>query len=197
MARIITNFENVDRFIVGTVGQPGERAFYLQARSGTNLVTIACEKAQAAALVERLELLLKEIRKKNSSGHPINSAISYLRDDKPLEQPIAEDFRAGVMAITWLNAESLVMIETQAISEQMVFPDITEEENGDDDPKLIPDDDLDGPDLLRVKLSLAQVKEFISRTNSVIEAGRQPCTFCGIPIDPNGHLCPRANGYRR
>ncbi|CAB5065314.1 unannotated protein [freshwater metagenome] len=161
------------------------------------MVTIACEKAQAAALVERLELLLKEIRKKNSSGHPINSAISYLRDDKPLEQPIAEDFRAGVMAITWLNAESLVMIETQAISEQMVFPDITEEENGDDDPKLIPDDDLDGPDLLRVKLSLAQVKEFISRTNSVIDAGRQPCTFCGIPIDPNGHLCPRANGYRR
>ena len=197
MARIITNFENVDRFIVGTVGQPGERAFYLQARNGTSLVTIACEKAQAAALVERLELLLKEIRKKNSSGHPINSAISYLRDDKPLEQPIAEDFRAGVMAITWLNAESLVMIETQAISEQMVFPDITEEENGDDDPKLIPDDDLDGPDLLRVKLSLAQVKEFISRTNSVIDAGRQPCTFCGIPIDPNGHLCPRANGYRR
>ena len=197
MARIITNFENVDRFIVGTVGQPGERAFYLQARNGTNLVTIACEKAQAAALVERLELLLKEIRKKNSSGHPISSAISYLRDDKPLEQPIAEDFRAGVMAITWLNAESLVMIETQAISEQMVFPDITEEENGDDDPKLIPDDDLDGPDLLRVKLSLAQVKEFISRTNSVIDAGRQPCTFCGIPIDPNGHLCPRANGYRR
>ncbi len=197
MARIITNFENVDRFIVGTVGQPGERAFYLQARNGTNLFTIACEKAQAAALVERLELLLKEIRKKNSSGHPINSAISYLRDDKPLEQPIAEDFRAGVMAITWLNAESLVMIETQAISEQMVFPDITEEENGDDDPKLIPDDDLDGPDLLRVKLSLAQVKEFISRTNSVIDAGRQPCTFCGIPIDPNGHLCPRANGYRR
>ena len=197
MARIITNFENVDRFIVGTVGQPGERAFYLQARNGTNLVTIACEKAQAAALVERLELLLKEIRKKNSSDHQINSAISYLRDGKPLEQPIAEDFRAGVMAITWLNAESLVMIETQAISEQMVFPDITEEENGDDDPKLIPDDDLDGPDLLRVKLTLAQVKEFISRTNSVIEAGRQPCTFCGIPIDPNGHLCPRANGYRR
>lgn len=197
MARIITNFENVDRFIVGTVGQPGERAFYLQAKNGTNLVTIACEKAQAAALVERLELLLKEIRKKNSSDHPINSAISYLRDDKPLEQPIAEDFRAGVMAITWLNAESLVMIETQAISEQMVFPDITEEENGDDDPRLIPDDDLDGPDLLRVKLTLAQAKEFISRTNSVIEAGRQPCTFCGIPIDPNGHLCPRANGYRR
>ena len=194
MARIINSFESVDRFVTGTVGQPGERAFYIQARFSGSLVTVAIEKTQAQALVERLQILLKEIRKKKEIEIP-HKEIS-VRDDQPLEPPIAEDFRAGVMAITWLNAEAKIMIEAQAISEEIIL-DGTDSETDESDPKLIPDDDLAGPDLLRVKLSITQVKEFIARTTAVIDAGRAPCTFCGIPIDPNGHLCPRANGYRR
>jgi len=194
MARIINSFESVDRFVTGTVGQPGERAFYIQARFSGSLVTVAIEKTQAQALVERLQILLKEIRKKKEIEIP-QKEIS-VRDDQPLEPPIAEDFRAGVMAITWLNAEAKIMIEAQAISEEIIL-DGADSETDESDPKLIPDDDLAGPDLLRVKLSITQVKEFIARTTAVIDAGRAPCTFCGIPIDPNGHLCPRANGYRR
>lgn len=194
MARIIIDFENVDRFVIGTVGEPGERAFYLQAKHGSRLVTIAIEKAQASALVERLQILLKEIRKSRNSG--FDQSNSTERDDLPLEMPISEDFRAGVMAITWLNQEAKVMIETQAITEQITI-DSDDNQDEDTDPKLIPDDDLDGPDLLRVRLSIQQIKEFILRTSAVVGAGRQPCTFCGLPIDPTGHLCPRANGYRR
>ena len=194
MSRIINSFESVDRFVTGTVGQPGERAFYIQARYSGTLVTVAIEKTQAQALVERLQILLKEIRKKKEVEIPQKS-IS-IRDDQPLESPIEEDFRVGVMAITWLNAEAKIMIEAQAISEEIIL-DGTDSETDESDPKLIPDDDLAGPDLLRVKLSITQVKEFIARTTAVIDAGRAPCAFCGIPIDPNGHLCPRANGYRR
>ena len=194
MSRIINSFESVDRFVTGTVGQPGERAFYIQARYSGTLVTVAIEKTQAQALVERLQILLKEIRKSKELEIPQKS-IS-VRDDQPLESPIEEDFRVGVMAITWLNAEAKIMIEAQAISEELTLNG-SDGEAEDSDPKLIPDDDLAGPDLLRVKLSVSQIKEFIVRTVAVIEAGRAPCTFCGIPIDPNGHLCPRANGYRR
>lgn len=194
MARIIIDFENVDRFVIGTVGEPGERAFYLQAKDGSRLVSIAIEKAQASALVERLQILLKEIRKNGNPG--FDQSNSTERDDKPLEMPIIEDFRAGVMAITWLNQEAKVMIETQAISEQLTI-DSDDDQDEDSDPKLIPDDELDGPDLLRVRLSIPQIKEFILRTSAVVGAGRQPCTFCGLPIDTSGHLCPRANGYRR
>ena len=194
MSRIINSFESVDRFVTGTVGQPGERAFYIQARYSGTLVTVAIEKTQAQALVERLQILLKEIRKNNELETPQN--LISVKDDQPLESPIEEDFRVGVMAITWLNAEAKIMIEAQAISQQLTFND-SDGKVEDGDPKLIPDDDLAGPDLLRVKLSIAQIKEFIIRTLAVIEAGRAPCTFCGIPIDPNGHLCPRANGYRR
>lgn len=194
MSRIINNFESVDRFVTGTVGQPGERAFFIQARYLGTLVTVAIEKTQAQALVERLQILLKEIRKNKEVEKPQNLIAE--RDDQPLESPIEEDFRVGVMAITWLNAEAKIMIEAQAISQQLTLNG-SDAEVEDGDPKLIPDDDLAGPDLLRVKLSIAQIKEFIIRTAAVIEAGRAPCTFCGIPIDPNGHLCPRANGYRR
>ncbi len=194
MSRIINSFESVDRFVTGTVGQPGERAFYIQARYSGTLVTVAIEKTQAQALVERLQILLIEIRKNKELETPQN--LISVKDDQPLESPIEEDFRVGVMAITWLNAEAKIMIEAQAISQQLTFND-SDGKVEDGDPKLIPDDDLAGPDLLRVKLSIAQIKEFIIRTLAVIEAGRAPCTFCGIPIDPNGHLCPRANGYRR
>lgn len=196
MARIINNFQTVDRFITGTVGEPGERAFFIQARSGTNLVTIAIEKSQAVALVERLQVLLKEIRKNNKLSPLSDFSDAGRLDDQPLESPITEDFRAGIMAITWLNAEEKVMIEAQAISEQLVINDLGDLDE-DGDPKLIPDDDLEGPDLLRVRLTLSQIKDFVVRTLAVVDAGRQPCTFCALPIDPSGHLCPRANGYRR
>ena len=149
MSRIINSFESVDRFVTGTVGQPGERAFYIQARYSGTLVTVAIEKTQAQALVERLQILLKEIRKKKEVEIPQKS-IS-IRDDQPLESPIEEDFRVGVMAITWLNAEAKIMIEAQAISEELTLNG-SDAEAEDSDPKLIPDDDLGGPDLLRVKL---------------------------------------------
>ena len=30
----------------------------------------------------------------------------------------------------------------------------------------------------------------------LIAAGRPPCPFCGLPLDPEGHVCPRQNGHR-
>ena len=33
--------------------------------------------------------------------------------------------------------------------------------------------------------------------DQVLEAGRPSCPFCGNPVDPEGHLCVRANGFRR
>ena len=66
-----------------------------------------------------------------------------------------------------------------------------------DEEELVDDDEEGAPDLLRVSLTLAQAEAFAKRTAAVVGAGRLPCPFCGIPIDNTGHLCPRANGYRR
>jgi len=50
---------------------------------------------------------------------------------------------------------------------------------------------------LRVLIPLGYAESFAKRAIAVVGAGRVPCPFCGGPIDPSGHLCPRANGYRR
>jgi len=47
MARRVYNFENPDRFVAGTVGQPGNRTFYLQARDANRIVSVVLEKSRS------------------------------------------------------------------------------------------------------------------------------------------------------
>ncbi len=42
-----------DRCVVGTVGEPGQRTFYLQARTGSLLTSVVLEKTQVAALAQK------------------------------------------------------------------------------------------------------------------------------------------------
>jgi uncharacterized repeat protein (TIGR03847 family) len=183
------NHDDVLRCVIGTVGEPGERAFYLQVRSTGSLTTVALEKTQAGALVERLQLLIKELRKREG----IVSQEIIARDDSPLDSPIDPDILAGNMAVMWLSDRKKIQIEIQEmkvndISGEIDSPDFDNNDLG------IEKDDLA---MVRFALTLGQVKEFIRRSEAVIGSGRQPCMFCGLPINPDGHLCPRANGYRR
>ena len=103
-----------------------------------------------------------------------------MQDDEPLELPIESDFTVGLISITWEN--EYVVVNMQAASQ--------------DDELLI--DDIDyGPDLIVANLKINQIKGFCDRANNVVNAGRPACPFCALPVDPLGHLCPRANGYRR
>ena len=183
MARNIFLFDPVERFVAGTVGQPGDRTFFLQARTGSRITSIVVEKAQVYVIAERMGLLLRELRRGNPALRITSNQTS---DDLPLEQPILEEFRAGVMGLTWLSDRELVSIELQALPE-----------TGEETEELFSDDDDNAPDLLRVILTLPQADAFAKRCLAVVNAGRLPCPFCGLPLDPNGHVCPRANGYRR
>ena len=42
-----------------------------------------------------------------------------------------------------------------------------------------------------------QARAFAKRALDVVNAGRPPCPLCSLPLDPEGHVCPRQNGYRR
>jgi len=165
-------FKNVDRFICGTVGEPGEREFYLQVRAASALVSAALEKVQASTLAERLAILCKQVAKED-----VTLVVDRVeRDDAPLESPVEKDFVIGAISIAWDDDSKRVCLELFSIKEVEVedeVPDIT------------------------MNLTLGQAKAFITRTTAVVNAGRIPCPFCAIPIDPRGHLCPRANGYRR
>lgn len=179
----IISFEEPDRFITGTVGEPGERTFFLQVSQGPRLISVSLEKAQVQALAERLTVILKEMRQNN----PELRFAPLPRDDRPLDTPIEEEFRVGVIGLAVDTESSHIQIDLQAVSENIgLRSDSLEEEN----------QNLD-QDILRVRISPALAAAFTKRAQSVVDAGRQPCPFCGGPIDTRGHLCPRANGYRR
>ncbi len=193
MSRRIFSFPSPERFIIGTIGQPGEREFYLQVSAGALVLSLALEKNQASALVERFELMIKEIVKEGKKfGNPpeIHIPDQSPRDNLSLSTPVEAEFAIGVMSISWDKESERIFFDAQAISrigdqEEEIFQE------------MIADDSDNAPDILRVTLSLDHAQGFILRSRSVINAGRVPCIFCGLPINPTGHLCPRANGYRR
>jgi uncharacterized repeat protein (TIGR03847 family) len=175
-------FDPVERFVVGTVGIPGERTFFIQARTGSRLVSVSLEKAQVAAIADRVLQILREIRL--SEPLTVIERVGY--DDQPLESPIDEEFRVGVIGLAYVSDRRLIEIDLQAI---------TESDNADDE--LLEIDTSSDQDILRILMTLGYAESFAKRANTVVAAGRAPCPFCGGPIDPNGHLCPRSNGYRR
>ena len=182
MARMVYLFDPADRFVAGTVGEPGERSFYLQARSGNRVTSVLLEKDQVAHIAESLGLLLKELRRND----PTFRAISTSRDDEPLETPISEEFRVGAISLSWLSDRALIAIDLHSVNDQE-----------SDELEILEEEPNESADLMRVILTPNQTHMFILRAMAVVGAGRPACPFCGLALDPNGHLCPRANGYRR
>ena len=181
-ARVLL-FDPADRFVVGTVGQPGERTFFIQARQGSRLISVSCEKSQVQALADRLNYMVREIKQSD----PMVVIVRLDRDDAPLDTPIEEEFRVGVIGLAFDSSRGLIQIDLQAMADQ-----------GQEEQEFIDVDDLSGDqDILRVLITPAAADQFAKRALTVVNAGRQPCPFCGGPIDLRGHLCPRANGYRR
>jgi uncharacterized repeat protein (TIGR03847 family) len=183
MSRQMFFFDRPDRFVAGTVGQPGDRTFYLQARGGGRVVSVALEKVQVSLLADRLEELLDEVRRQ--LGEDLPDAVDSGSDTEPLESPVDEEFRVGAMGLAWDGEEHLVVIEAQAAGEEPA------------DEETILADVEDGPDALRVRITAEEARSFVQRARRVLAAGRPPCPLCGQPLDASGHICPRQNGYRR
>ncbi|SDK99894.1 DUF3090 domain-containing protein [Nonomuraea jiangxiensis] len=174
----VFDYDPPERFVAGALGQPGARVFYLQARAEGRLTTVALEKLQVAALAGRLDELLDEVLRLSggTAGVPA-MAPADLKDEEPLDVPVAEDFRVGTMALAWDAERSQVVIEAQEVADE---------------------DDLESPDpaVLRVRISAGAARAFTQRALQIVAAGRPPCPLCGQPLDAAGHVCVRLNGYR-
>jgi uncharacterized repeat protein (TIGR03847 family) len=182
----VYSYDPPDRFVAGTVGQPGERTFYLQARLGAMTTSVALEKGQVAQLAERLDELLDEVARRTGADvtpeEPV-SPSSPAADDGPLELPLSEDFTVGAIALAWDHDGERVIIEAQELTDEPLEP-------------LTDDVPEDGPAILRVRITAADARAFSRRALKVVSQGRPPCPLCGLPLDPAGHICPRQNGHR-
>jgi uncharacterized repeat protein (TIGR03847 family) len=175
MARRVFDFDSPDRFVAGTVGEPGARSFYLQARQGGALVSVGLEKTQVAALAGRISELLDTVE-----GLAGELPARAGHDDRPLEEPTVELFRVGAMALAWDATSRRVVIEAQPLSEDGGFAEL-------------PDQAPQGPDLLRVRVEASRARDFIRRAASLVAAGRPSCPFCGQPLEATGHFCPKTS----
>ncbi|MCY1656905.1 MULTISPECIES: DUF3090 domain-containing protein [Dietzia] len=181
MSRAVHEFRDPTRFVVGTVGQPGERVFFVQATEAGRTISVRCEKQQAQILSERMGDLLDEIADK--SDVPIPPAGGVVDDLDPLEMPVDAEFQVGTMGLGWDGEHSKIVVELLAMD-----PSATDE-------SVVLSDAEDAPDALRVFLTPQRARQFVLRSEKVVSAGRAPCPLCGEPIDTTGHLCVRLNGY--
>ncbi|MFC7494153.1 MULTISPECIES: DUF3090 domain-containing protein [unclassified Nocardioides] len=189
MAPLVHGFDPPERFVAGTVGPPGQRTFFLQAKDGARLVSVALEKQQVQALAERIDELLDEVLA-SSPGDAVVPAMAPLGldDTEPLDQPIEEEFRAGTMTLSWDPEAERVVIEVFPYTEAaVVTPDQLDEDFEEPEPD----------EVFLVRIPAGTARAFVKRAEQVLGAGRPDCPFCGNPIDPDGHLCVRANGFRR
>ena len=174
-------FDAPDRFLAGTVGEAGNRTFFLQARDGSRIVSVALEKVQVAALAQRLTELLDELERRGSEGADADQPLDAVPPS--LDEPINEAFRVGTLSMGWDTEDELVLVEAREILDE------------EDDPEGFDDDDDEGPDFVRVRLTALAARTFVAQALRLIAAGRPPCPMCGQPLDPQGHLCPRRNGH--
>jgi uncharacterized repeat protein (TIGR03847 family) len=177
----VNEFDPPDRFVAGTVGPPGQRTFFLQASEGRRLLSVSVEKEQVVVLADRINDMLDAYAAGSGGDH----AATEVTDNAPLDTPIEDEFRVNTLSLGWDEGRQVVVIECL-------------DRDPDDPEGSVPPDVLaTEPKLVRIVLSPAKARAFARRAQSVVSAGRPPCPFCGGPLEPEGHICPRANGYKR
>ena len=200
MAILVHRYESPDRFVAGTVGQPGERTFFLQAREGNRITSVVVEKQQVSVLAEHLDKVLDEVLRRSGPTADVPPAQEKPSDFDPLDAPITEEFRVGTMTIAWDAEINKIVIE--------LFSNVDDEDEVEDlgedldlpaaaAAALEAAEEVDADEVFVVKISAAYARDFVARAQALVSAGRPPCPFCLQPLDPAGHVCPRANGYRR
>jgi uncharacterized repeat protein (TIGR03847 family) len=207
-------FDPPDRFIAGTVGPAGNRTFYLQARAGERIASVSLEKVQVAVLAERLGALLDELERRG-----LVSTVGSSSDDGPLDEPLNELFRANALTLAWdADTERIVIEAREAASPDDEDDEDEEDEEEEGETETSAETDAEAAreaaieslaaaaadaaaalaasesDVMSVHLEPNDARAFVSAAARVLAAGRPPCPFCGQPLDPQGHLCPRRNG---
>ena len=177
-------FEQVDVFTTGAIGEPGARVFYLQAQSGRQRVEVKCEKQQVAAIVSYLRRVLNDLPP--PEDRPIDAALR-------LRQPVDEAFVLGPIGLGYDRASDRLVVQLEEIGAEREVEDA-------DDPDVAAAIEAmreavggTGEGHIRLYVTRGQALAFCDHADAVIAAGRPDCRWCARPIDPDGHRCARMN----
>ncbi len=179
MPALVHQFDWPDRVVVGTVGRPGSRTFYLQVRDGARRASVRLEKEQSAVLAEKLDEILDALMADEGNRFSVPATTpAELVDNDPLDQPVEEDFRTGTMRLGWDPSTAQVVVEAFPLDESAARDD-----DADDDTEPEP------TEVLVVRMPVGTARAFVQRTRQVVRSGRPLCPLCGEPMDDDGHVC--------
>lgn len=183
MATRVHGFDWPDRFVVGTMGQPGERIFYLQVRDQDQLVSVSLEKEQSAALADRMEEVLDEVMEHDGNPFSVPAlAPPELADNDPLDQPVTDEFRAGALSLGWDGSTAQVVVEAYGVLRV----------TADDEESM----EVEPEEALVVRIPVGAARAFAKRTREVLGSGRPICSLCEQPMDSDEHICELPDGFQ-
>lgn len=178
MPTVVHEFAWPDRVVIGTIGVPGARTFYLQVRTGKQIVSIALEKQQSAQLAEKIDEILDQLITLDGNPFSVPTGTPIELVDNDQLEAVTEQFRTGAMTLGWDPTTAQVVIEAYPITEVDA-----------DDVELLAEDGADVPEMLLVRMPVGTARAFAKRTREVVGAGRPACPLCGYPVDADGHVC--------
>lgn len=171
MARHI-DLNPVSAVTTGTMGQPGHRVFYLQARRGLTIITLETEKEQLRALALGIHQFLEELTQRFPDRTDFDEVDQR---DLALQPPFEPEFKVGQMGLGYDSDQDLVVIVAQSLQ--------TEKQTEDE------------AITARFWITRSQAKAMAENALEIVAQGRPRCELCGRPINPEGHFCPKRNGH--
>jgi len=176
MAQSAIDLNPVTRITIGAVGEPGQRTFYIQARQGSMVVTLLCEKEQAQAIAMGIEQIIMQIAQQ--SPDKVGPFDEVLALDMSLEEPIEPLFRVGQIGLGYDEEHNMLVLVTQELAAEDADPEETS--------------------AARFWFTPIQGRTLSHHAMQVVAAGRPTCPLCGAPIEADGeHFCPRKNGHNK
>jgi uncharacterized repeat protein (TIGR03847 family) len=182
----------VDWATVGTVGPPGQRTFYLQARQDDQMITLKLEKQQVAAIAQFLGEILSDL--------PVPEPLPQ-DEVLALTEPVLAEWAVGGLQLAYDSAADRIVMLAEEIGEEAgdeagEESAAAEEIGGEQFRPGQPPDDASERGVGRLSLTRTQAAAIARRGWDLVNSGRPACALCGHPIDPEGHSCPRTNGHR-
>lgn len=156
----------------GTVGPPGQRAFYLQVEDDDHRVTVGAEKQQVAGIGDMLARLLARF--------DLVPATDWDRDAMALREPLEPTWRVGEIELGADPDARRIALRLQGFEV---------------------DDDV-AFDLVEFSIDADQSRRLAGHIDELVDQGRPRCRLCGRPKTPSddpdgGHVCPSSNGHGR
>ncbi len=154
-----------------TFGEPGRRTFHLAIEARQAHVTVWLEKDMLLQLGLRLQESIQSLPSEGRErpGQPV--------DEEWTGETLALDFKAGQMALEFDGDKNSFGLTAYEV-----------EDPGAEEPNA-------EASSVRFWITIGQASTLAEEALRICAAGRPPCFLCGLPIDPEGHVCPRANGH--